>query len=93
MATIRLYQLAKSIHSKLVNTYNTSIYGTAKKGIDRGTIFYPFSVTRIEECPSVLIEYGFISNLTECKYLQNTDNQEKLAQATVDGIVQYFANN
>ena len=87
------YQLAKAIHSKIVNAHNTALYGTPQSKTDRGTIFYPFSVTRVEECPSVLIEYGFISNITECKHLQDPKKQEALAQATVDGIVQYFAEN
>lgn len=54
---------------------------------------YPFRVTRIEECPAVLIEYGFVSNIRECKLLWSDSVQERLAQATVDGIADYIASN
>jgi len=87
--------LAKAIHDRIVATYRNNIY-VAGNGIDnyvqmrdkvdRKTYFYPFEVTRIEECPAVLIEYGFGSNLTECRVLQTDKYQELFAQATVDGI-------
>ena len=87
------YALAKSIHTQLVSAYVKSIYGTQKSSIDRGTVFYPFSVTRIEECPSVLIECGFVSNLEECKILQNSKHQDTIATAIANGIRDYFASN
>lgn len=84
--------LAKSIHSQLVNTYTNSIYRNAgKTTIDRGTVFYPYSVCRIEECPSVLIECGYVSNLEECKILQNSSYQDLLAAAIANGINNYFS--
>ena len=87
------YALAKSIHTQLVNTYVQSIYGTQKSTIDRGTVFYPYSVTRIEECPSVLIECGYVSNLEECKILQNSKHQDSIATAIANGIRDFFASN
>lgn len=87
------YALAKSIHTQLVNTYVQNIYGTQKSSIDRGTTFYPYSVTRIEECPSVLIECGFVSNLEECRILQNSKHQDSIATAIANGIRDYFASN
>ena len=85
--------LAKCIHSQLVSAYVNTLYGSQKSTIDRGTVFYPFSVTRIEECPSVLIEVGYITNLTECKMLQNSANQDTLASAIANGIRDYFAQS
>ncbi|MCL2106676.1 MAG: N-acetylmuramoyl-L-alanine amidase, partial [Oscillospiraceae bacterium] len=91
--------LADAIHKRIVSVYKDSIYTNAnygseaaalRGGTDRGTRFYPFAVTRVEECPSVLIEYGFGSNLTECRVLQKDQYQELFAQATVDGIVDYL---
>ena len=41
----------------------------------------------------MLIEYGFVTNVTECNALANDKNQNVLAQATVDGIVEYFKNS
>lgn len=87
------YLPAKNIHSNLVSTYKNTIYQQNMSTIDRGTVFFPYSVTRIEECPSVLIEYGFVSNIPECKILQDPSHQDRLAAATVDGIASYFANS
>ena len=88
--------LAKSIHQRVVSAYKNSIYSGKPadviKKVDRGTNMYPFRVTRVEECPAVLIEYGFVSNIDECKLLWNNSVQDKLAQATVDGIKDYIAN-
>jgi N-acetylmuramoyl-L-alanine amidase len=91
--------LAKAVHARIVRAYREQIY-TASSGIsnyqamlekvDRGTKFYPYEVTRIEECPAILVEFGFGSNLTECKILQNTTKQDILAQAAVDGIADYL---
>jgi N-acetylmuramoyl-L-alanine amidase len=39
--------------------------------------------------PSVLVELGFISNKDEEKYLNNNDNQVKLATAIFNGIKEY----
>ena len=85
--------LGKAIHARLVTSYVNTLYGTNKSTIDRGTIFYPFSVCRIEECPSVLIECGYVSNLNECKILQSTSAQETIAAGIANGINDYFANN
>ncbi|MCR5150274.1 MAG: N-acetylmuramoyl-L-alanine amidase, partial [Clostridiales bacterium] len=84
--------LAKSIHSSLVNTYKANIYGSNDSAISKGTSFYAFRVERVEECPSVLIEYGFVSNLRECSLLQNSTVRYSLAQATVNGIEKYIKN-
>ena len=91
--------LAKAVHNRIVATYKNNIY-IAGNGIsnykdmlsrvDRGTKFYPFEVTRIEECPALLIEYGFGSNLTECKVLQTEKYQDLFAQATADGIADWL---
>jgi len=92
--------LAKAVHDRIVQTYKDSIYiagngipnyAEMRGRVDRQARFYPFLVTRIEECPAILVEYGFGSNLTECRVLQNDTYQSLLAQATVDGIRDYLA--
>ena len=86
--------LAKAIHNSLVDAYKNEIYaGNSNVRIDRGTNFYAFRVTRVEECPAILIEYGFVSNTGECEVLQNATNRNILAKATVDGIKDYLASN
>ena len=86
--------LAKAVHDRLVDAYKTEIYkDNTEIKIDRGTNFYAFRVARVEECPAILIEYGFVSNIEECQTLQNAETREILAQATVDGIKDYLAKS
>ena len=84
--------LAKAVHAKLVDAYKNEIYkdNTSVK-IDRGANFYAFRVARVEECPAILIEYGFVSNTEECQVLQTAKNRDILAKATVDGIKDYLS--
>ncbi len=85
--------LAKAIHSALVSAYKSTIYASDSSKIDRGTSFFAYKVARVEECPAVLIEYGFVSNTAECEKLQNASTREVLAKATVQGIKNYISNN
>ena len=90
------YPLAYYLNTSIVSAYKSSIYASNKtmaNKVDKGTKFKGFKVARVEECPSVLIEYGFVTNVTECKALTNDSNQNALAQATVDGLVKYFKNS
>ncbi len=91
------FPLASAIHKRIVDAYKSDMYYSSptsvKNKIDRGTNMYPFRVTRVEECPAVLIEYGFVSNINECKLLWTSSVQEKLAQATVDGIKDYISSS
>ncbi len=85
--------LASSIHSSLVNAYRSSIYVEADENfekIDRKIKYYPFYVTRVDNCPSVLIETGFLTNFVEGNVLANPVNQEIIASAISNGISAYF---
>ena len=90
--------LAAAIQSRLVRAYRYQIYTPAnfanyrdlRTRIDRGVRFFPYAVTRVEEAPAVLVEVGFVSNLTEGRVLQNEQHQNTLAQAIVDGIADYL---
>ncbi len=79
--------LANAIRERILTSYAKEIKHTTN---NRNTVFYPFHVTRTEVCPAILIEYGFISNVAECRVLQNATNQKRLAKATVDGIIDYI---
>ncbi len=84
--------LAKAVHDSIVNAYKNEIYkDNSSVKIDRGANFYAFRVARVEECPAILIEYGFVSNTEECQVLQTAKNRDILAKATVDGIKQYLS--
>jgi len=90
--------LAKAVQGRVAEAWKNQIYTksnysdylTLQSKVNRGAYFYPFEVTRIEECPAILVEYGFGSNLTECRALQKDQNQDILAQATVTGIEDYL---
>ncbi|MBR6360565.1 MAG: N-acetylmuramoyl-L-alanine amidase, partial [Clostridia bacterium] len=86
--------LAKYVHESIVSAYKNSIYaGMNRKGTDRGALYGCYRVTRVEECPSILVEYGFLTEATECRALQNSTNRDILAKATVSGIKKYIANS
>jgi N-acetylmuramoyl-L-alanine amidase len=86
--------LAKYVHESIVSAYNNSIYaGMNRKGTDRGTLYGCYRVTRVEECPSILVEYGFVTEAVECRAMQNSTNRDILAKATVNGIKKYIANS
>ena len=50
-------------------------------------------VTRVEECPSILGETGFITNEGDMKNLTSAQGQEKIATAIADALGYYFAGN
>ncbi|MBR4858064.1 MAG: N-acetylmuramoyl-L-alanine amidase [Clostridia bacterium] len=86
--------LAKAVHNSIVEAYKTKIYADKTElhsSVSRGSNFYAFRVARVEECPAILIEYGFVSNQDECAVLQTAANRDILAQATVQGIKNYVA--
>lgn len=86
--------LAQSIHNSIVNAYLTKIYTEADENyskVDRKIKYYPFYVTRVDNCPSVLVETGFLTNLTEGYVLTNPDNQDIIASAIANGIYYYFS--
>ncbi len=87
--------LAKAVHESIVNAYKTEIYAGKSEStlskVSRGADFYAFRVTRVEECPAILIEYGFVSNISECQVLQDAGNRDILAAATVEGIKKYIS--
>lgn len=89
--------LAKAIHNSIVNAYKNEIYkdlsAEIKNKVSRGANFYAFRVARVEECPAILIEYGFVSNMNECEILQTASNRDILARATVDGIKEYITQS
>ena len=52
-----------------------------------------FLVLKSPDIPSILIETGFLTNLSDAKRLSNPKHQEKVARAMLDGIVRYFDRN
>lgn len=89
--------LAKAVHDSIVSAYKNTIYANEsaefKNKIDRGADYYAFRVIRVEECPAILIEYGFVTNTAECQKLQESSVRDTLARATVSGIKKYISSN
>ncbi len=87
--------LAASIHAQLVTAWQ-GIYANDAymRGrivpSDGGVRYYPFKVTRVEECPAVLVECGYLSNATECSAICQPANQERIAEAVCRGVLQYL---
>jgi len=50
----------------------------------------PFYVLRGAGMPAVLLEVGFISNVTEAKLLQHSGYQQRIADAMAQGIYNYL---
>lgn len=87
--------LADAIHNQIVNAYRTNHYTDAEsseyENVDMGIKFFPYMVTRAEECPSVLIECGYLTNKNDAEFLTSTDGQGYLATAIAQGVVDYLA--
>jgi len=49
-----------------------------------------FAVLKAPDIPSILVETAFISNPEEERLLRSSSHQQKLAQAMLSGIQQYF---
>ena len=61
--------------------------------VDKSIKFYPFFVTRLNHCPSVLVETGFMTNPVEGQILASDNAQYWIAKGISDGVEAYFANN
>ena len=57
---------------------------------NKGAHFYPFLVTRIEVCPSVLVECGFISNSSDFRIINSASGRKAIAKGIYNGILDYY---
>ncbi len=74
--------------SKTLPSSVKSVAGYAMQ--NKGAHYYPFYVTRIENCPSVLVECGFISNANDFKIINSTKGRKALAMGIYEGILKYY---
>ncbi|MBR1811053.1 MAG: N-acetylmuramoyl-L-alanine amidase [Clostridia bacterium] len=82
--------LAASIQSHMAQVYG-ALYAAdnaAAETADKGIKFFPFAVTRVEECPSVLVECGYLSNATDCEFINSAAGRLKIADAIAKGILE-----
>lgn len=83
------YELASNIYGELLSVHKNTLYAGRQElysSLADKVQFYPFSVTRIEDCPSTLIEVGYLTNDAECAMLAQPENQELFGKAIADGI-------
>ena len=74
-------ELAQYIHKALISKLGLPDGGVRRRG---------FYVIKNSPCPSVLIEGAYISNPEEEKLLASEDFRQKIAEAVVEGLKQYF---
>ena len=74
-------KLAEAVQNALISST-----GAFNRGVQRDT----FAVLRETSIPAILVEFGFMSNLTELNKLQTSSYQETLAKALTNGVVRYF---
>lgn len=83
------FNLANNIYTELLSVHKNHLYagnpGVYSELADN-VQYYPFSVTRIEDCPSTLIEVGYLTNDNECAMLAQPENQELFGKAIANGI-------
>lgn len=86
--------LAASVYQNLLSVYQNDLYAgdaVRRSKVGENANFHAFSVTRLEECPSILIETGYVTNDTECMLLLNAANRDKLGEAIAAGVAAYLS--
>jgi N-acetylmuramoyl-L-alanine amidase len=73
-----------TLASKTMDAFNTHVALTS-----RGVKQAPFLVLWRTTMPSILIEIGFISNLTEEEFMMKEENKKKVAYSIYKAFVQY----
>ncbi|MCM1544318.1 MAG: N-acetylmuramoyl-L-alanine amidase [Ruminococcus sp.] len=85
--------LSNAIYTQLVSAFKNYLYpndASRQAGVELGSNYNPFSVARLEECPSVLIEMGFVTNELECRKLADDACRQQIANAIANGIEAYL---
>ncbi|WP_424237274.1 N-acetylmuramoyl-L-alanine amidase [Bhargavaea ginsengi] len=79
----------KAIEEPLAEHVNTAL-GEAVKLKDRGVQKGNYLVLRENQRPAVLVELGFLSNLSEERRVKNPDYREQATDGVYKGIIEYF---
>ncbi|WP_414545804.1 N-acetylmuramoyl-L-alanine amidase [Nostoc sp. CCY0012] len=75
------HSLAIFMHNYLVKRLDRPSYGVFWNNL---------ALTRPHAAPSVLLELGFMINPEEFEWIENPQEQQKLARAVADGVVEWF---
>ncbi len=87
--------LAGNIYGEMIKVFKNNLYYGQQNLYDDlsdGARYYPFAVTRIEDCPSVLIETGYVTNDAECYKLIQSSTHQLFGQAIATGIEKTLLN-
>lgn len=85
----------KNYSSELSKCISVALPQAVKSGAgyslsNDGSHFYPFRVIRIENCPSVLVECGYISNSSERNMMNSSSGKKSIAKGIYNGVVNYI---
>lgn len=69
--------------------YDNVLEAFGKSG-DRGNRFGVYYMNRVTFCPSVLMEYGYMSNVSECTWISQDGTADQFAAKTAAGILEYL---
>ena len=86
--------LAQCVYQQVLSVWQNALYASnpaRRSKVGEGANFHPFSVTRLEECPSILMETGYVTNDEECALLLNADNRARIGEAIAAGIADYLS--
>lgn len=84
--------LAKAISANIANYYAGNVYSDGANK-DRGAKYSYYQVTLQQDFPSVLIETGFVDNISDAMALNSKTHQKGIAAAIVAGIKQYISRS
>ncbi|MCI9414273.1 MAG: hypothetical protein HFJ79_03710 [Clostridiales bacterium] len=84
------YEYAQAAAQTITNRMQGVYDAYNPSGPRRGTVWNPFLVTRIHDCPAVLIECGFMTSPSNLELLINDTFRDKLTAAITDGVLDYF---
>ncbi len=87
--------LASNIYGEMIKVFKNNLYYGQQNLYDDlsdGARYYPFAVTRIEDCPSVLIETGYVTNDAECYKLIQSSTHQLFGQAIAAGVEKTLLN-
>lgn len=84
--------LAKSISSSIAAYYANNVYSDGANK-DRGAKYSYYHVTLQQDFPSILIETGFVDNMSDAMALASPEHQKGIAKAIVAGIRTYISRS
>ena len=77
-------------YARALNSRVAAVYKSFAGRESRGMQWMNFHVMRLHDCPSVLVECGFMTNKDDLELLISSGYQEKFTTALADGVVDYF---